>query len=188
MLTITVPGGEWYDESREEYVYTKPQTLQLEHSLVSLSKWESKWKKPFLNNKKQPEPRSLEESIDYIRCMTITQNVDPMVYTTLGFNPNVIDQVNEYINDSHTATWFGKKEGEGPSISREAVTSELIYYWMISLQIPFECQKWHLNRLLTLIKVCNIKNQPPQKMSKRQLAASRTQLNAQRLARTNGRG
>lgn len=188
MLTMTIPAGEFYDEAKGEYVYTKQQTLQLEHSLVSLSKWESKWKKPFLNKKKEQAPRSLEESIDYIRCMTVTQNIDPLVYITMAQHPDLINQVNDYINDSHTATWFSKKEGEGPSISREEVTSELIYYWMINCQIPFECQKWHLSRLLTLIKVCNIKNQPPKKMSKRQLARRNTELNAQRLARTNGRG
>lgn len=187
MLTIVVPPGEWYDEKTNQFINTKQQTLQLEHSLVSLSKWESKWKKPFLSQNKK-EPRTKEESLDYIRCMTITQNVDPLVYAVIDNHPEIVKQINDYINDSRTATWFSQKEGEAKATSREVITSELIYYWMVSLQIPFECQKWHLNRLLTLIKVCNIKNQPAKKMSKRQLAKRNTDLNAKRLAARNGRG
>lgn len=146
---------EYYDEVKNEFVYTKEQTLQLEHSLVSLSKWESKWHKPFLS----PDDKSSEEVIDYVKCMTITQNVKPEVYNYL--TKGNLEDINNYIDNPMTATTFNS---ERKSPSREIITSEIIYYWMITLNIPFECQKWHLNRLLTLIKVCNIKSNPPKKM------------------------
>lgn len=172
MLRITIPGGEQWDERKQEFVYSKPQTLQLEHSLVSLSKWESKWRKVFLSKNE----KTIEETVDYIRCMTLTQNVNPVVYNFLT-NEN-IDQINEYISAPMTATWF--MEDDATRISREAVTAELIYYWMITLNIPFECQKWHLNRLLTLIKVCTLKNTPPKKRSKGEIARQNAALNAAR--------
>lgn len=184
MLKITIPATELWDERKQEFVNTKEQTLQLEHSLVSLSKWESKWCKPFLTK----ESKTVEETIDYIRCMTITQNVDPKAYDYLT-NEN-IQTVNEYISAPMTATWF--REDKNAKASREQITNELIYYWMIALQIPFDpCQKWHLNRLLTLIKVCNIKNQSQQpsnkKMSNSDLAR-RNALNAARRKQLNTRG
>lgn len=179
MLQITIPATELWDESKQEFIYMKPQTLQLEHSLVSLSKWESKWCKPFLSK----EEKSIEETIDYVRCMTITQNVKPEVYNCLT-NDN-ITQINEYIQTPMTATYFSKSNGRP---SREQVTAELIYYWMIALGIPFECQKWHLNRLLTLIQVCNIKNEPPKKMSKRAIMSRNAELNASRRKRLNTKG
>ena len=173
MLQITIPSTELWDERKEEFVYTKEKTLQLEHSLVSLSKWESKWNKAFLSSKE----KTTEEIVDYIRCMTITQNVDPDVYNHL--TNNIIQQIYDYINAPMTATVFsdnGKRSGG----SRETVTSELIYYWMISLNIPFECQKWHLNRLLTLIRVCEIKNTPPKKMGRGEIMSRNAALNAAR--------
>ena len=180
MLRITIPATELWDEDKEEFINTKEQTLQLEHSLVSLSKWESKWHKPFLSKDIKTE----EENIDYIKCMTITQNVDPKVY---DFIPNDIrEKIKEYIEDKMTATWFNdEKSGKGGS---EQITSELIYYWMITQNIPIKCEKWHLNRLLTLIKVCNIKNQPPKKMGKKALMSQRAQLNAARRKQLNTRG
>ena len=126
-------------------------TILLEHSLVSLAKWESHWKKPFLSK----DQKTRAETIDYIRCMTLTANVNREFYNTL--TQENINAVNAYINDSMTATTF-YDGGKTKSPSREIITAELIYYWMVSLQIPFECQNWHLNRLLTLIRVCNIKN------------------------------
>ena len=180
MLRITIPATELWDEDKEEFINTKEQTLQLEHSLVSLSKWESKWHKPFLSKDIKTE----EENIDYIKCMTITQNVDPKVY---DFIPNDIrEKIKEYIEDKMTATWFNdEKSGKGGS---EQITSELIYYWMIIQNIPIKCEKWHLNRLLTLIKVCNVKNQPPKKMGKKALMSQRAQLNAARRKQLNTRG
>lgn len=180
MLQITIPGIELWDESREIFTQTKEQTLQLEHSLVSLSKWESKWGKAFLSK----QEKTYEETIDYIKCMTITQNVDPNVYNHLS--KSIIDKITEYIEAPMTATYFSKEQSSGNS--REQVTSELIYYWMIALNIPFECQKWHLNRLLTLIRVCNIKNQPPKKMSKRAIMSRNAAINAARRKQLNTKG
>ena len=148
MLKITIPGQEFWDEEKEVFVNTKGATLQLEHSLVSLSKWESKWHKPFLGN----GDKTVEETVDYIRCMTLTQNVNPSVYDFI--TNEIIGRVSDYIDDSMTATWFSKEDKSSPN--REVITAEIIYYWMIALNIPFECQKWHLNRLLTLIRVCTV--------------------------------
>lgn len=181
MLQITVPAIEQWDESKQEFVASKAQTLQLEHSLVSLSKWESKWCKPFLTNKDKTD----EEVLDYIKCMTLTQNVDPTVYGRL--TRENIEQINKYINAPMTATTFSNDNKRGKS-GGEVVTSELIYYWMISLQIPVEFQKWHINRLLTLIKVCNIKNQPPKKMGKREIMSRNAALNAARRKQFNTNG
>ena len=125
-----------------------------------------------------------EESIDYIRCMTITQNVDPLVYNSI--TPEIFNEVQEYIELPMTATWFNDRREGSPS--REVITSELIYYWMIALNIPFECQKWHLNRLLTLIRVCNIKNAPPKKMSKREIMERNRALNAMRKKQMHTKG
>ena len=180
MLRITIPAVEQWDEVKQEFIQTKGQTLQLEHSLVSLSKWESKWNKPFLSK----EAKTHEETLDYIKCMTISQNVDPDVYNYL--NSDHIDQINKYIEAPMTATTF--VEDKSGKRNREIVTSELIYYWMIALTIPFECQKWHLNRLLTLIRVCNIKNAPPKKMGKKATASHYAQLNAARRQQMNTRG
>ena len=150
MLQITIPASESWDERKEEFIIsTKEQTLQLEHSLVSLSKWESKWHKSFLSQ----EEKNYEETIDYIKCMTITQNVKPEVYDHLTHSN--ITEINKYIDNPMTATTF--YENTQKSGKKPIITSELIYYWMISNNIPMECQKWHLNRLLTLIRVCSIK-------------------------------
>ena len=178
MLTITFPGEEKWDEDLQEFVTYKTQSINLEHSLVSLSKWEAKWNKPFLTK----DPKTFEESIDYFKCMTITPNVDPDIWKRV--TNEQIKQINDYIDAPMTATWFNEKEGmpKGGRRSNEQVTSEIIYYWMIALQIPFECQKWHLNRLLTLVRVCNIKNKPPKKMSKSEIMSKNKALNAARRA------
>ena len=180
MLRITIPAVEQWDEAKQEFIYTKEQTLSLEHSLVSLSKWESKWCKPFLTK----QEKTFEETLDYIKCMTLTQNVDPEVYNYLT-NGN-IKEINEYIEAPMTATYFSDEKTS--KTSREQVTAELIYYWMIAFNIPFECQKWHLNRLLTLIKVCNIKNQPPKKRSKKDIMSRNAALNAARRKQLNTKG
>lgn len=181
MLRITIPAVESWDEQKEEFVITaKEQTLMLEHSLVSLSKWESKWHKPFHSK----EEKTYEETIDYIKCMTITQNVDDSIYDRLS-NANVI-AVNNYIEDPMTATTFSGQTKKGGR--KEVITSELIYCWMISLNIPMECQKWHLNRLLTLIRVCDIKNSPPKKMGRREIINQYASLNAARRKQFNSAG
>lgn len=180
MLQILVPASEMYDESTGEFITGKDFNLQLEHSLVSISKWESRWCRAFLSNK----PKTYEETIDYIKCMTITQNVPDETYSRL--TRENIDQINKYIEAPMTATHFlDDKSGRGGS---DTVTSELIYYWMIALNIPFECQKWHLNRLLALIRVCNIKNQPAKKMSKSEIMNRNRALNEARRKQLNTRG
>lgn len=181
MLQLVIPATEKWDEIKEEFVYTKEYTLQLEHSLVSISKWESKYHKPFLSNKEM----TTKESVDYIKCMTITQNIPSEAYDNIT-NDN-IQKVSEYINDPMTATWFSEDKMNKKS-SREIVTSELIYYWMITLNISMEWEKRHFNRLLTLIQVCNIKNQKPKKMSKKELANRNHALNAARRKQLHSKG
>lgn len=179
MLIITIPESEYYDESNEEFIIYKEQVLQLEHSLVSISKWESKWCKPFLSRDDKPA----EEIIDYVRCMTITQNVAPDVYYRL--TENNLTEINKYIDSPMTATTFHDDSRGG---NREIITSEIIYYWMVTFNIPFECQKWHLNRLLTLIRVCNIKSNPPKKMSKNEILRRNKELNEARKQSLKTRG
>lgn len=179
MLKITIPGKEMFNEKTQEFLETKSYTIQLEHSLVSISKWESKWNKPFLSK----QEKTVEETIDYIRCMTITQNIDPIVYN--GLSEDNIKAINKYIDAPMTATTFPNGTGK---INNEVITSELIYYWMTSMHIPMECQRWHLNRLLTLIRVCDVKNNPPKKMSRRELIQRNASLNAARRAKFNSKG
>lgn len=180
MLEIMIPAVEQWDESNQEFINTKEQTLRLEHSLVSLSKWESKWCKPFLTKNEKTE----EELIDYIRCMTITKNVNPNVFRNL--TSSNVDEIVKYIDAPMTATTF--YEGDRKGANREITTSEIIYYWMVTFNIPFECQKWHLNRLLTLIRVCNVKNQPAKKMSKQEILSRNAALNAARKKQLNTNG
>ena len=180
MLQITIPAVDLWDEVKEEFVSRKEQTLQLEHSLVSLRKWESKWCKPFLSSKDKTQ----EEVIDYVKCMTLTQNISPDTYNYL--TPDNINQINAYIEAPMTATTFREDKGRGSN--KEIITAEIVYDWMIALNIPFECHKWHLNSLLTLIRVCNIKNQPAKKMSKRDIMSRNAALNAARREQLNSRG
>ena len=179
MLQITIPAmNDLWDERNQQFLSIKETTIQLEHSLLSISIWESKWNKSFINTKDKTE----EELIDYIKCMTITKNVDPNVYVCL--TAENIQEIVNYINVPMTATSI---RDAGKS-SREIVTSELIYYWMISLNIPVKFEKWHLNRLITLIKVCSIKNQPPKKMSRGEIMQRNAALNAARKKRLNTKG
>lgn len=190
MLKITVPGNEYWDPYKEEFITLPSTTLTLEHSLLSLSKWEDKWHRPFLNE----GPKNDEEYIDYIRCMIIDEDYDPKVLR--GLSSSNIKKINEYLKDSHTATWFGKTDSyintekslKKPNSKKDVITSEVIYYWLVALQIPFECEKWNLNRLLTLVRVCNEKNAPPKKMSKKQLMNRNTALNQLRRQQLNSAG
>lgn len=189
MFVLEIPAKEGWDASKNEFVKTSPTRLCLEHSLVSLSKWEAHFRKPYLSTEK----KSKEEIIYYIKCMTITQNVDPVIYELLSESD--YKKINDYITDEATATWFNdrKQEGAAPvKTNKQIITAELIYYWMVSYRIPFECQKWHLNRLLTLIRICNIEeakqNGKHGKMSKRDILSQNRSLNAARKQKYNTKG
>lgn len=172
MLEICIKDTELWDEKNEKFIYPKGQKLKLEHSLVSISKWESKWHVPFYNKKEKTE----EQVLDYIKCMTITQNVDSNIYNCLT-NKNITEIMN-YIDDPMTATVFYNQEEK--KINRETITSERIYYWMITLGIPVKFEKWHINRLITLIELCSLENQPPKKMSRDEILARNRKLNLER--------
>ena len=171
MLKIVVPGTEMFDDDKQEFVTVGDVELELEHCLVSLSKWESFHEKPFLGKDK-----STEEVISYIKFMTLTPDVPEEVYKHLS--ENNMTEIQEYLDAKMTATWFN--EPPGAPQARDIITAELIYYWMIVFQIPLECQYWHLNRLFTLIRVCNIKQSKPKKMSRSEIAARNRELNEQR--------
>lgn len=179
MLQITIPERELWDEENYRFVNVKKQNLTLEHSLVSISKWESKWHTPFFSK----ENKTNEQTIDYIRMMTLTQNVDPDIYNFLT-KENIKD-IQDYLEDSRTATTF---HNDKSAPNREVITSELIYFWMVHWGIPFECQKWHINRLLVLIRICGIKNQPTKKMSRQEVMSQNAALNAARKKKYNTRG
>lgn len=175
---IRIKKQELWDPVNEEFVYIDEQVLTFNHCLVSLHKWEQKYKKPFAKSEK-----TREEMLDYIRIMCITKKVNPTVFNYLP--EEAIRELNDYINDPMTATTFSK-EDKAPN--RETVTAELIYYWMIKLNIPVEFQYWHFNSLMTLIRVCSIKEQPPKKMGRRQLLSRNRALNEQRLRSMNTTG
>lgn len=175
MLNITIKGEEYFDDATQRFVTTPAVDLELEHSLAALSKWESIWEKPFLG----PNDKSNAEATSYIICMTITPHVPREVYDRL--TDDHITAVNNYIGAKMSATWFADEVKKGGPA--EIITAEIIYYWMISLDIPLEWETRHLNRLFTLIKVCNEKNSPKKKLSQRELAERNRSLNAQRRAK-----
>jgi hypothetical protein len=179
MLTIVVPGVEMFDETHQEFITHGDVTLELEHSLVSLSKWESIYEKPFLSE----SGKTTDEVLGYIKAMVLTPGVPEETF--LRLSDENVKAINNYIDSKMTATWFDEKPG---ARNQEIVTAELVYYWMVTFNIPFECQYWHLNRLFTLIKICNIKNQKPEEMSRSAIAARNRELNAQRRARFNTTG
>ena len=179
---ITVPEQEFFNSETNEFYTIKSTTFKIEHSLVAISKWESKWHVAFLDNNVE---KTNEMMIDYIRCMTMSQNVDPQIYYYLP--AEVVKEINDYIDDPMTATTFNNfnKQGGGKG---EFVTNEVIYYWMIAQNIPLECEKWHLNRLMTLIRVCSEKNKDPKKMNRRDVLNRNRALNEARKRASGSRG
>jgi len=174
MLVITIEGQELYNDETGEFITVTPKTLNLEHSLVSVSKWESKFGEPFLTEK----PKEPHEIMEYVYFMIKTPGVDPGVAS--DFSQQNFLEVNDYINSTQTATTFGEmpsRRGTG-----EVITAELIYYWLIAFNIPWDCQKWHINRLFALIRICNIKQEKPKKMNRSEIAKRNAELNAKRKA------
>lgn len=182
MLELTIASYQSYDRETKERVVVPSFTLQLEHSLVAISKWESKYEKPFLTN----DAKSEEEIIYYTRCMTLNEDVPDRVFNRLSVED--IHDISEYISKKHTATWFSESEDKSVGGDNSVITSEVIYYWMVSLGIPFECETWNLNRLITLVRVINAKNQPPKKMNRTDAMARARALNRQRKAELKTRG
>lgn len=181
MLQLTIPEQDFFNNDTQEFIHVKATNIQLEHSLVSISKWEAKWHKPFLSEANKTD----EEIVDYLRCMTITQNVSPWAYYAV--NNEQLKLVRDYISDSMTATTFRENKNQGKG-KKQIITSEVIYYQMIALNIPMECQKWHLNRLLTLIRVVAIKNQPEKKMKSGDQIRQYADLNNMRRAAMRSKG
>lgn len=176
-MSVTIPAREFFDSKQGLFFETREQNLTLEHSLISISLWEAKWKIPFLSTKE----KTIEQTIDYIRCMTINKNVDPLVYQVIP--SSIIKQIQEYIEDPMTATTFNDfwEQSSAPKKkSNKVTTSEELYYQMAALGIPFECEKWHLNRLITLLRIGSIRNAPPKKMSKREIMNRNKSLNEAR--------
>lgn len=191
MLIIKIDEKEMFNSKTQEFIKVKKAVLRLEHSLISISKWESKWHKPFLIETE----KTGEELLDYIRCMTLNTDVDPIAYYAL--TKKDFQLINSYIDNKYTATFFNDDKNALPKVNKnihskrrhgEIITSELIYYWMIAYQIPIECEKWHIGRLLTLIKICNIKNEPEKKMGKKELMKRNADLNAARRKQYNSKG
>jgi hypothetical protein len=179
MLRLELTVVEGFDESTERFVAAESMVVELEHSLLSLSKWESRWELPFLG----PQKKTMEQTLDYIRMMNLGAEFPEDIFSK--FNAENFDAVNQYIDAKMSATTFNDRQD---AKSREVITAELIYYWMISLGIPFECEGWHLNRLLTLIKVCNLKNAPKKKMSSAQAGQEARRLNEERRSQLGTKG
>ena len=181
MLSIHIKERELFDERTSEFITVKGGTLKLEHSLVSISKWESKWKIPFLSEKKKTNA----QIDDYIRCMSVNGDPDPILIASISSEDK--NRIIDYIEEKQTATWFTNLDDKRNTQS-DIITSERIYYWMIVYQIPHEYEKWHLSRLLTLIEICNRENTPPKKMTQAEISARNKALNAERKARLHSRG
>lgn len=180
MLTITVPEKESFDEAHSRFVKMEGGTFEIEHSLAAIAKWEAAHSVPFLSSSQ----KTIEESLDYIRCMTVTPGVSPALYTRI--DNSMMKQINEYIESKQTATTIRKIGSK--KVSREIITAEVIYYWMIATGVPPEYDQWHLNKLLTLIEVCNAKNNPGKKMKQKDVLAQNRALNEMRKAKHNTRG
>ena len=179
-ITVTIPDKEFFDQANNRFLTIRGRSLTFEHSLLSITKWESKWHKPYLSKTE----KTREEAIDYLRCMCLDKIDDPNIF--MAIDADAMKEISLYIEDPMTATTFREDHKRQ---SREIITNEIVYYWMTELNIPFDpCQKWHFNRLMTLIRVASIKKQPPKKMGKKEWAAQRSAINAQRRAKYNSKG
>ena len=180
MLNLIIEGTEYYNEETETFESVGDVELELEHSLISLSKWESKFQRPFLSK----DDKSITEILYYVECMILFDDYPKDIVSR--FTQKNIDQINAYIESKESATTFGKMPEQ--KSRGEVITSELIYYWMVAFNIPFECETWHLNRLFALVRICNIKNTKQKKMSKTEIAMRNRELNAERRERLGTRG
>lgn len=178
-MTVVIPDINLFDDEKQMFIKVKGETFKIEHSLVSISKWEAKWHKPFMSK----EQKTDEELCDYVRCMTLTQNVRPEIYAYIP--PIVMNSIIEYINDPMTATTIKRKQSKKQT---SIITSEVIYGWMIGLNIPVEFQKWHLNRLMTLIEVVNEQNSPKKNVGRHELMSQNAALNAARRKALHSKG
>lgn len=182
MLRIEVENTQLWDEEREQFISTEPTVIHLEHSLVAISKWESIYKRPYL----VPQEFSKKETLDYIKCMCLDNDISDDVFYAIYASQSLMHKIDEYINSSPTATTIN--EPKTNKRNTEKVSSELIYYWMVANEIPFSCETWHIERLLTLIRVCNVKNQPPKKQSPKDVYARNKRLNDARRAKYHSKG
>ena len=178
MLRIDLPGDEWYDPVKNEFVYAEERVLHLEHSLFSISKWEAKWKKSFLSTK----TKTAEETLDYIRCMADEDVSDDEL---ARLTEQDVLKIEKYLRDPMTATTFGKDQDKG---RQKKVTSEEIYYLMAANGIPFECERWNFNRLMTLLRICAIRGGKQKKMGKGEILKRQAALNAARRSATGSKG
>lgn len=181
MLLLTLPAERGFNEETEEFVNFPEVTLRLEHSLISIHKWEAKWHKSYLDNKHF----TIEEQLDYIRCMSLDPNLD--LNTIRRLRKEDLIKIREYIADPMTATTI-KHRNNRPNNTGQFVTAELIYYWMTEFGIPFECNKWHINQLLALIEICSVKQNPGKKMNRQEAAMMRASANEARRRRLGSRG
>lgn len=182
MLIVNIPGQELWDENNQRFIKVDDTTLEMENSLYAIANWESKWGKSFFQNDEKTEA----ETIDYIKQMTINK-VDDMVYKCI--DRQTFCKIKDYINLPMTATKINSKRNQNGNVqSSSYITAEIIYYMMLTLGIPPEYDRWHINRLITLIRVCQIKSQPPQKMSQQEAIAYQARLNAERRAKLKSKG
>lgn len=182
-IKIVVPAVEAYDPATSSFIDWPAVELEMEHSLASLSKWEATYGKPFLVK----TPKTTEEVIGYLQCMSLTPDVPAEVFDRIGHNNELFSKINDYIDSKQTATWFREIPGQNRP-SREIVTAEILFNWMIQMQVPMEFQYWHLNRLFTQLKVISQKNQPKKKMGRQEAMAQQRAINAQRRAQMNSSG
>ena len=186
MLTLEIGTTEFFDELTNKFSTIEGMFIDFEHSLASISEWESKWQKPFLGS----EQKTGEQLLSYLKIMTLTPNVPDEVYNRL--TPEHISKINAYINSPESATYFSEAETKHTSPKRKLgqpeVTSELVYYWMVAYNIPFEAQYWHFNRLMTLIRICNLKNEAQKNQDAKSMASQRRALNEARRKKHNTTG